>query len=154
MERASVYGTNDFTNEITIFSVEKVVYTPKSRISSIPLENGRAVFDNRVIDPAEVSVTVKFVRDSNPTARTTGASFIQAMMAKEGRLYSITDGMGLAINGLILKSAPYTRTPEQFDIALIELIFERPIIVDNGGNPTNSDNSNSVGLGYAHGVQK
>ena len=149
MEKAAIYQDNSFSNELVYLSVDKVRYTPKARNSTVPLENGQAVFDNRVKDPAEVSVTCRCERRWGDS----GFAALR-MMYENGGMYSVTDGMGLAIDGLVLKTAPYNRSPEAFDLAIIELVFDRPIIVNQGGNPSNGDNSNFTSLGYAHGVQK
>lgn len=147
--KAALYK-GDFSEELELFSVFKVRIIPKARTATIPLENGQAAFDNMVIDPTEVSVTCKICRfDKNGNETTTES--VNSLVDKSS-FYSVRDGMGEAMSGLVLKSAPYTRDPAEFDIAVVEFIFERPIIVEDGPSSQNKDNSNFISGGYVHGV--
>lgn len=159
MKKSYIYIDNNYNTAIQDCKVFEVVVKNPSRVISAPIETGQRTFDNKVLDPREITVTGMCA--NNPCAFSGGAAVVggeaknvfKAMWKnRKFNFYSLTSPEA-AYKNLILKDYTTKSSADRIDWTEYTLVFVEALLIQSRSEkkPANPEHGGSNNKGVVSG---
>lgn len=153
MGRAAIFTDNNYSSEVKAFKVLEIKMHAPTRLIGAPIENGRVIFDNKVIDPIVISI-VGVIEALNPEASNSVQQIMKMRNERQFKLLSVSDGF-LNINNLVMETFSSSRSPDKVDLVYYTITYREQLSIEGdieSKKIQSSDYSDTVNGGFQQGT--
>lgn len=150
MNNVYVYRENDNTyGQLEGLKVFEVVVKKPSRVISAPVETGVMSFDNKVIDPVEITVTGEIHLVENEADSRDALDNLNAMQKSRKFAFYCVTTKEEAHKNLILENLITKNSTNRIDVVSCTINFKEALLIQSSSSktPENDDYSNQSNNG-------